>query len=158
MSTEFREASLIELHDAKVRVFTTTSMNHNFLGWKEFNGCNDIVEVDGESLDRLATHLGVQIEPFVNETPKGKRFIEALKGYTYPLFRKVTEGIGSGIVNGPSGDQEECRKIEKLWAKPINERLLDIKFTSIYMGESNEESETINITYAGSYTLWWSSD
>ncbi len=40
MSAEFREARLLELHDAKVRIFPKKN-NEALLGWKEYGGCSN---------------------------------------------------------------------------------------------------------------------
>ena len=151
MSTEFREARLLELHDAKVRIFSK-KCSEELLGWKEYGGCNDTFVIDGSELKRIATHLGIQTEPIYEEGKGGKRFAEILEHHEFSLIRKVNPDIGSGKVDS----NEYCHKIGELLVKIISERLLEIRFTSLFEGDSSEEeSETINITYSGSYTVWW---
>lgn len=155
MSIEFREARLLELHDAKVRISPDKCNDETLLsqGWKEYGGCNDTFVIDGSELKRIATHLGIQTEPIYEEGKGGKRFAEILEDHEFSLIRKVNPDVGFGRV---VDSDEFCHKIGELLVKIISERLLEIRFTSLFQGDSSEEeSETINITYSGSYTVWW---
>jgi hypothetical protein len=154
MSTEFREARLLELHDAKVRIFSRKYKNELIGGWKEYGGCNDTFVINGEALQRIAAHLGIQTEPIYQKGKGGERFAETLEHHEFNLVRKVNPDIGTGEVEFNS--DESCHKIDELLVKIISERLLEIRFTSLLDGDSSEpESETISITYSGSYTVWW---
>ncbi len=148
MSTEFREAGLLELHDAKVRIFPNKCKDE-LLGWKKYGGCNDTFVINGSELQRIATHLGLQTEPIYEEVNAGKRFAHLLKDHEFNLVKKVNPDIGSGRV---VDSDEPCHEIGELLVKIISERLLKIRFTSLFRGDS---SETISITYSGSYTVWW---
>ncbi len=91
----------------------------------------------------LVAHLGIQTEPIYE-----KRCAHLLEHHEFNLVRKVNQDIGTGRV-----DQDEyCHKIGELSVKIISDRLVEIRFTSIF---DEEPSETINITYSGSYTVWW---
>ncbi len=55
MSTEFSEARLLELHDAKVRIFPVKCKDE-LLGWKEYGGCNDTFVIDGSGCSSWHTN------------------------------------------------------------------------------------------------------
>ncbi len=150
MSTEFREARLLELHDAKVRIFSRKYKEELCGGWKEYGGCNDTFVINGEELQRIATHLGIQTEPIYQEGKGGKRFAEVLGHHEFELVRKVNPDIGSGKVAFNS--DESCHKIDELLVKIISDRLIEIRFTSLFDDDSSVEE---SITYSGSYTVWW---
>ena len=154
MSEDYRKAELIELHDSNVRIHPKNYADA-IAGWKEFTS-NEVYMVDGEMLDRLVKFFRVRTETIHLESEKShKRYTEELKDFEFPLIRKLVEDIGYGDTSTP---HEGSHEIGELWAKPIGERSLDIRFTSIFGSGPDIESKSVYVSYSGSYTVWWSQE
>ena len=153
MTNEFRNAELIELHDSNVKIHPR-SYSDALAGWSEYSTKEQYV-LGGEEIERLANFFGIQAETLTamaGDPPK--RYKNEIKYQEFNIVRKDTKDIGSG---SDSTEYGSSHRIGELWAKVIGERMLEIKFTTLYGEDSEtEEQEMVCVTYSGSYSVWWS--
>ena len=155
MTNEFKNVELIELHDSNVKIHPRT-YSDALAGWSEYSTKEQYV-LGGEEIERLANYFGIQAETLTamaGDPPK--RYKNEIKYQEFNIVRKDTKDIGSGHTTIEGGGSH---KIGELWAKVIGERMLEIKFTSLFGGESedeDEDQEMVYVTYSGSYSVWWS--
>lgn len=141
MEPHYRKAEMIELHDAGVVVHVEDSEG---AVWREAPTLRGTyLSVNGDGLAHLLEAMGVAFDA------------DMLFGSSYDvLFRRPPRAgarrSGRPVVNVPG--------ITELRVRPEGDRLLHIFVTfrpGDTEGDEEEEAFVQEITYSGSYTVWW---
>lgn len=150
----YRKAELIELHDSGIIVHPAEYSDAT-AGWREFNTISQVYAVEGFSLARIAEHFGIELKDRVVKDEKTRKtFTARVEDADYPVLRRLAEKIGSGHT---SESGEGSHQIKELWARVLDPKLLAIRFVALMNpGQPDEESHTQEVTYAGSFSVWWS--
>lgn len=135
MNTQsYREADLIELHDAGIVLQRDGSDPR--LGWREFDLHGETYLIDDEDVGTFLGAFGIDYDRGVQ-------------------IHKARTRIGSGqSLEGTEFPQ----RIATLLARPEGARLLWIKAELCLENEAGEEERRWQeITYSGAWSVWWAS-
>lgn len=140
MQGGFRKADMIELHDAGI-VVHVEDLPAEDLGWRDSpTVVGKRLSVDGNELGRLLHALGLTFDA------------EMLYGDEYDVAFHRPLRTGEDRPDVPLAD---TLRIKELLARPDGPHLLHIHVTSFPHGEEDQEYVQ-ELTYSGSFTVWWS--
>ncbi|MDR4505887.1 MAG: hypothetical protein MRK01_14030 [Candidatus Scalindua sp.] len=137
---KFREVKRIELHDAGVTIFQKNYSDSTHASWKEFNGIDGpSFVIPHDSVQKIGKLFGLNISPSLDNSIR---------------ILKERQNVGNSIYQDIHGKQEV---IKELYARIEAPSLLNIRAT--FDGEFADEPEDHiqEITYSGSFTVWWES-
>jgi hypothetical protein len=150
----YRKAELIELHDRGVMIHPF-DYSDALAGWSQYAENSNRFVIDGAGLAELAGFFGLATkEKIITDQSGNKKFTQNLKDTEIPVLRKPADKIGAGYTSEP---HESSHKIKDLWAKIIQPQLISIRFVTVINEDSAEKEEIVQeVTYSGSFSIWWS--
>lgn len=133
-----RKAARIELHDVPI-ILNTEDEDEPLHGWSHECAAitREIYDLEGHNLHTLMLRFYPFILGDMPVAPANTQFL-----------RSVTPVAGSRNFGG--------YHIAELWANPRTRNLLDIKVVKSYdVIDGDDYVHEHQITYSGSYTIWW---
>lgn len=141
MQTEFRSADMIELHDAGVVVHVEDYPSDG-LGWRDSpTVVGKRIAVDGNEAARFLKALGITFDA------------DELFGDDFDVIFRRPVHAGALKSDVPLKD---VLRIRELRARPEGPNMLHIHITSYGREGGSEEEYVQELSYSGSYTVWWS--
>ena len=145
----YKKAEMIELYDANV-VLHKEDYSNAEVGW---NGLvpeqGEKFIINGSEIADLLLTLGIESYPvYEGKRPSHPMSLENME-FT---INRHNKDVGNDF-RGDNGHQ-----IKDLGVKIVNSLMLNIRFTAIYEEDGQTDIYTREITYSGSYTVWWTSD
>ena len=139
-SPGYRKAEMITLHDAHV-VLYKEDYGDAEVGWSGFDPArNGRFVIDGSEIATLLATLGIE-NPHLN-------------GSEFSILR-YNEEVGRDPDNLNRIFHDDGHRIKELEVRILDPKVLDIRFTAFYEDEDQSFNYTREVTYAGSYTVWW---
>ena len=153
----FQKAELIELHDARVRIHPER-YSDAIMGWSwdDIDSGVDHIVIDGDSLSDLAKFFGVNPRYQMSYSNKDRPYKRVLENMEFPIASRQWMDVGYSTSQ---------HRIRELWARVESPHLLSIRMINLYRFvdmDSNDEQKdeekeiTVNLTYCGNFTVWWS--
>ncbi|MCP5007075.1 MAG: hypothetical protein GY941_24490 [Planctomycetes bacterium] len=136
----FKEVKRIELHDAGVTIFQKNYFDSTHASWKQFNDIEgSSFVIPNDSMQKIGKLFGLNVSPSHDATLR---------------VLKERQNVGNSTFQDIHGRQEV---IKELYARIEGPSLLSMRVT--FDGEFTDEPEDHiqEVTYSGSFTVWWES-
>jgi hypothetical protein len=138
---EYKKAEMVELHNSNV-IIHLDRYSDGIIGWTESPGDNEEFYVEGDRLSTLLQMIGVDVEPVQEE-----RQNVHMKHIDFPIKRRKVV-VGS----------DDFHKIVGLEVKIDGPHLLHLRFVTQWEDDGKKINATQELTYTGSFTVWWPYD
>ena len=151
MQGGYRKADMIELHDPGI-VVHVDDFPANGLDWRTSRSvAGTRIAVDGNEAARLFEALGITFDA------------DVLFGDIFDVLFRRPATIGMVRLDDPpenvplgDGSLEGVVRIQELRARPEEPNLLHIHISSTVGASDDDDLYVQELTYSGSYTVWWS--
>lgn len=141
MQTEYREADMIEFHDAGVAAYSERA-DAGGLGWHDApTVLGRRLAVVGDEAARLLQALGRTFDA------------DGLYGDDFNVLMHRPAYVNSESRRAAEAPIGNALRVWELRARPEGPHLLHVHITA---GTSEEDEYVQELTYSGSYTVWWS--
>ena len=141
MQAGFRSADMIEFHDAGI-VVHVEDYSAEGLGWQESPSVvGTRIAIDGNEAARFLKALGVTFDA------------DELFGDSFDVVFRRPMKMSDGNAGVPLKDVLRIREIH---ARADGPNMLHVHITSFNRLTGSEEEYVQELSYSGSYTVWWS--